>query len=133
MHPLNLTDFREGFTSFKHNFDGHRVLCSPFKGNPKYRDTSWPGNTEIFLFHVALSVCQCLYYRSAFYFLALTLGFLGCSHAHFLPLKSRKRPVCDIIDTCATHDSLVHDLQDTDCETLTGSPLGCVCTTSEHF
>ena len=62
------------------------------------------------------------------YFLASDLSstdtaILVCSS----PLKSRKWSAHDIIDTCATHASLVHDVTYTDCQTRNGSTYGCFC------
>ena len=53
---------------------------------------------------------------------------------HSLPLMSRKRLVCEVLDTSATHADLVQDITVSvmDCQTQNGSTHNCVFATFKH-
>ena len=44
--------------------------------------------------------------------------------ARSFPIKDRKRLAHDVIDACATHAGLSHDVTDTDCQTQLDSAQG---------
>ena len=53
---------------------------------------------------------------------------MACS----LPMKSRERLTCDVLDTFAKRSCHVHDLNDADCWAQNGSTHSSVFTTSKH-
>ena len=53
---------------------------------------------------------------------------MACS----LPMKSRERLTCDVLDTFAKHSCRVHDLNDADCWAQNGSTHSSVFTTAKH-
>ena len=93
----------------------------PPQKDTQTEDANWPENVRqcanIFICMLPAVVLSIFLQKKHFF--ASNLSSSGCSHIgpKFTNKEQTKKLTCDIIDTCATPDGLVHDVKITDRQT----------------